>query len=185
MTPELRIDKGRRGLNVVPLDKEQSEMLVKLIMLDHAAKAGKAKVPNFEEIKLSKDGKDGDMPFLSEIVYRRIVGMKLPVRMSFAALMSVSIFCDRPGAAIVMLMDVLSEFAEDRLKDYDAKDQFQVEVLNTVVEAVEVSLDDICIRLYPMGFYNMDELGDYVDKHIKTNEDPWSIVYNVFEEKRS
>jgi len=121
------------------LDKEGSGLLIKLILA---------------ESQDLKDPEDGKLPFLSEIVQKRIDALKLPIKFTYKAFLAVGIFADRPGSAVIFLIDALNKF-----------------------EGQEVTVSKICESLYPWGFYTEEKIGDYIDNKIRKKQVKWHEIY--------
>lgn len=103
-------------------------------------------VPNYDDIyKLS---------IASQIVDKRINAFGLPIKFTKAALLSISIFVDIPGEAIVFLIDALNKF-----------------------ENKTVTVQMIATELYPYGFYDQESFEWYVENKIKTKEIKWAEIY--------
>lgn len=97
---------------------------------------------------------DKELPFTSKVVKKRIEVMKLPIEFTDAALLSIDIFTQgNPGRAVVFLIDALTKF-----------------------ENGIVSLNDVCEKLYPMGFYTEEALEEYIDG-CKDRKYKWSEIY--------
>jgi len=97
--------------------------------------------------------KDEELPFLSAIVKKRIEAMKLPISFSPEALIALNALCDRPGSAVLFLIDCLNEY----------KDQ-------------EVGMSELA-ELYPWGFYKEDVMIEIIDNFMKPRKHPWSEIY--------
>ena len=138
------------------LAKEDSEMLrddasarlfIQLSMME--ATEG-ASVCSFEEIK---NVFGSEMPFPIGVVVKRVEALKLPIQFTKAAWIAFSIFPDRVGGVVLMLIDLLNEY-EDKL----------------------VSFADI-IEMYPYGFYTEKAMMDRIENHVKKGEFKYSFVY--------
>jgi hypothetical protein len=97
-----------------------------------------------------------DLPFLSEVVWRRITVMNFPIKFTLPALISINCFCAVPGAAVVLLCECLSLVEKRENK------------LITVADLVDI---------YPNGGYNQDTLRIIIDDYMKTKKHPYSHLY--------
>lgn len=107
---------------------------------------------------LSNDPDENNIPFYLKVIMRRIEVCNLNLTLTKEAYASFCLFPDRIGAAVIMLIDILEEFGE-----------------------TTVSFNDICMRLYPYGFYNEEALEKRIEemKEDKTHfEDQRKIKYS-------
>ena len=123
-----------------PLTKDRTEMFLKCVLLEHKDKEW---TPPTDE----------KWPALSRIVQLRINVMKLPISFTSAALMSVNCLCDRPGAAVLLLIDALDKYEGQKV---DMK---------------------MMADLYPIGFYTEEAFIERIDKEIKEGKGKWDYVY--------
>lgn len=121
-----------------PLSDDASKLLITLLINEQAGNEPKA---------------DAELPFLSAIVAKRISGMKLPITFSPIALLAVNAFVDRPGSAVVLLMDALTKF-----------------------EGQTVTASSLC-DLYPSGFYDEESLTTLIDDVVKPRKCKWAEIY--------
>jgi hypothetical protein len=122
-----------------PLSQEQSEILIRCVLAENS--------PQSKSLKLEK------LPPLSEIVRKRVEVMKLPIKFTPAAYLAVNAFCDRPGAAVVLLIDCLNKHEGD---------------------TIDV---DKLVRIYPDGFYSEDAFIRRIDVEIP--KEKWNHVYSL------
>jgi hypothetical protein len=123
-----------------PLNDDQADFLFKLLSVKD------------DESKFKFKG-DNEIPFLSDIVRRRINVMKLPIIFTDLALLAVNCFVDRPGSAVLLLIDALDKY-----------------------ENKVVTVSDLCM-LYPDGFYTNEKLIDIIDNELKNKTRKWSEIY--------
>jgi hypothetical protein len=86
-------------------------------------------------------------------VKKRIEVMDLPIKFTPLALLAINCFCDRPGAAVLLLVDALNYFKDKTV------------TVQTLRE------------LYPVGFYTEAAMIDRVDNELKTKKDFYGYVY--------
>lgn len=94
-----------------------------------------------------------ELPFLTEIVKKRIEGLKLPIKFTDYALLAVNAFAKNPGEAVIVLIDALEKY-----------------------EGEEVTTAKLC-QLYPAGFYTRDSVESYIDDVLKPKLTKWSKIY--------
>jgi hypothetical protein len=94
-----------------------------------------------------------DWPFLSKIIMKRIEALKLPIKFSAGGLMAVNTLCDRPGSAVLLLIECLNYFE------------------NQTIDTDKLS------ALYPEGFYSEEALTKIIDEELKTRKMKWSNIY--------
>lgn len=97
--------------------------------------------------------KNEELPFLSEIVYRRIKTLNLPISLTKGAYLAISAFCSNPGEAVVLLIDCLTHY--------------EGELVTT----------DKLLKLYPWGFYSPAVFQHIVDNYLKPRKVKWAEVY--------
>jgi hypothetical protein len=91
--------------------------------------------------------------FLSRIVRKRIEAMKLPINFTEYAYIAINLLVDRPGSAIILLIDTLNKY------------EGQIVTIKMLAE------------LYPMGFYDEASLIKVIDEEIKPRKRKWSEIY--------
>jgi len=101
---------------------------------------------------ISKITKEINDSYLIQILKKKIEVLELPIKFNDYALVSVLVFCDRPGAIVLLLIDCLQEYENEEI---------------TVVKLVE---------LYPFGFYSEQAMIDRINE-IKTGKSKWSEIY--------
>ena len=121
-----------------PLSHECSLMLLSMLA---------SEVPDAEEVVAA------ELPFLSAIVNKRITGMGLPINFTPNALLAVNAFVDRPGTAVLLLIDALTKF-----------------------EGQTVTTSMLC-DLYPFGFYDEASFTKIVDDELKPRKRKWAEIY--------
>lgn len=124
-----------------PLSDDSSKLL--LNMLSH--EKDKTELPEAKEYL--------EESFLWRIISKRISVAGLPISFNLYASIAVHAFVDRPGSAVLLLIDCLNRF-----------------------EGKEVTVSDLC-NLYPDGFYDEDTLVDIIDNELNTRKMPWSEIY--------
>jgi len=134
--------------NSVPLRSEVGRFFIEMAMME--ATEGK-KAFSQEELNSLFEGEE--TPFPIGVVAKRLEVLKLPIQFTKAAWSAFTIFPDRVGGVVLMLIDLLTEY-ENQL----------------------VGLADI-IEMYPYGFYNEEALMDRIDNHVKKGEFKYSFVY--------
>jgi hypothetical protein len=102
---------------------------------------------------LGKDFEIQEMPFLSKIVQLRVEVNKLPIKLTNQGLMAVNCFAHNPGAAVILLIDFISNFENE-----------------------ELNCDNLA-KLYPVGFYTEESMEDLIDNYLKTKQTKWSRLY--------
>ena len=122
------------------LSKQSSEILLHCIMAD----SGKTTVA---------EGVINDLPFPSAVVQKRVMALNLPIKFTTPAYLAISALCKGPGHAVVLLIDVLTQY-----------------------EGQEVTTGMLC-DLYPEGFYENESLGELIDKFMKPKKTKWSELY--------
>jgi hypothetical protein len=127
-------------MKFVPLTQEQSNILMRCVLAENS--------PQAKDLKLEK------MPPLSEIVRRRVEVMKLPIKFTTAAYLAVNAFCDRPGAAVILLVDCLHKYEG---------------------QTVDVSK---LVEVYPDGFYSEEAFIRRIDVEIPKDQ-KWGYVYEL------
>jgi hypothetical protein len=137
-----------------PLSKENCVLLLKLTLAEMSAKE--------EEVSSKLEDIGKELPFLSQIVQKRIEVLKLPIKFTPLALLAINCFADRPGAAVLFLIDALNKF---KFEDKPGSE-------NPVV-----TVEMICTELYPLGFYTGDAMADRIDNEIIAKKDRFSYVY--------
>jgi len=131
-----------------PMTVEQTKLLASILMSNN----------EYAEIA------EKDYPFLSQIVKKRIEALNLPVRFTPAALVAVNAFCDRPGSAVVLLIDTLNKFCtEEMYQNWLAKTP-----IGEGLSPREVKVSDLC-NVYPYGFYTEEALEDVIDNTMKAH----------------
>lgn len=80
------------------LNKEQSEILLKCIILDKD-----------KGTSIITEEQEKDLSFLSKIAKLRIDVLKLPIKYTFFGLIAIDAFVDNAGGAIVLLHDFLEK----------------------------------------------------------------------------
>lgn len=90
---------------------------------------------------------------LMQILKKRIDVLELPVQLDGWALAALTLIATNPGRAVVALIDCLDKFEG------------------------KVTVEDITMRLYPMGFYDEESLTYIVDNIHKKNLAKWSGIY--------
>jgi hypothetical protein len=93
-----------------------------------------------------------DIPIAAKIIQKRIDALNLPIKFTQRALLAVICFVDSPGEAVILLVDALTKY-----------------------EGKTVTLTDL-IDLYPMGFYDENSVGKYIDI-LKARKIKWSEIY--------
>lgn len=126
------------------LSEESTKLLVSLLFIELEG--------NEEKLKQIEEDSES-LSFLSKIVKVRIEGLNLPIKFTTLALIAVNCFCDRAGAAVLLLIDALNKF-----------------------DGQTVTVQKLC-ELYPVGFYNEKTFLDIIDKQIKTKKLKWSDIY--------
>lgn len=96
---------------------------------------------------------DSELPFLSQIFKQRVEVLDLPVKLTKRGLLAVNCFAQRPGAAIVVLVDFLTKY-----------------------EGQELTCSRLA-NLYPVGFYSEDSMVDLIDNYMKPKKVKWSELY--------
>jgi hypothetical protein len=96
---------------------------------------------------------ESDALFLSAIVQKRIDVMKLPIKFSGMALVGLNSLVDRPGSAVVLLIDCLNAF-----------------------EGQTVTMSKLA-SLYPWGFYDKPTMIRYIDDYMKPRKCKWAEIY--------
>lgn len=91
--------------------------------------------------------------FLSNIVRKRIEVLKLPIVFTEYAYMYVDLFVDRPGSAVLFLIDALTKY-----------------------EGQTVTIKKLA-ELYPHGFYDEETLVTIIDEELKTGKRKWAEIY--------
>jgi hypothetical protein len=87
------------------------------------------------------------------IIWKRITVMELPIKFTSLAKWATLLFIDRPGAAVLFLIDCLNKY-----------------------EGQEVTVRMLC-ELYPYGFYDEESMIKIIDEEIKTHKMKWSQIY--------
>lgn len=129
------------GLNPksTPMDQKRSELFVMAVMAEMQQQALKKEVlENLFEV---------------QILNKRIEVYKLPIQFNDYAKMSLTAFCNTPGALIALLIDCLNKY-----------------------EGQTVTCSMLA-DLYPMGFYDEPSLTKYIDEYLKTRKVKWSEIY--------
>ena len=122
--------------DAIPMDEEKSRLFMQLCLCD-IQKPIEIKQGTLDEHGMKFD----ELPFGVKIVLRRIEVMHLPLKMTVATLMAFALFPDRAGAAVLMLIDLLENYAD--------RDE-------------PVTIEDLG-NTYPMGFYNEKALEARID----------------------
>lgn len=91
--------------------------------------------------------------FLSNIIRKRIEVLKLPIKFTEYAYMYVDLFVDRPGSAVLLLIDALTKYE------------------NQTVDIKKLA------ELYPNGFYDEQTLVTIIDEELKTGKRKWAEIY--------
>ncbi len=158
---------AKRGFETKPITNIQANVLIDVFL--NVNSIFTKTVESFDMFeKLSADKKkDTDRTlFLPKIIQKRIDVMKLPVRFTFGALLSILAFTDRAGAAVILLIDVLQSFVKDEQSS------------SYVTITTEMLVD-----LYPNGFYDFDrkDFQDWIDTYVKkgggNKRIEWAEVY--------
>jgi hypothetical protein len=141
----LQQETTRPGQKYQMLTPEQAKLLAQIIL------------SNNEHAEIAET----DYPFLSQIVKKRVEALKLPIKLSPAALIAVNAFTDRPGSAVVLLIDALNKYTTEE----DYKNWLQKK---PSPEPREITVSDLCM-LYPEGFYTEAALTDLIDNTMKAH----------------
>ena len=99
---------SRSQKNVEPMDKDQSEMFIKLVMAEAMEQKGDAKPlpPIAEE----------DLPFTSKVVAKRIEALSLPISFNTFGYLTIEVFArGNPGRAVTILIDCLTEYEGEEI----------------------------------------------------------------------
>lgn len=91
--------------------------------------------------------------FLPNIIQARIKAMNLPIEITDYGYMALLALVDRPGAAVVALIDLLTKF-----------------------EGKTIGTNEVA-ELYPFGFYTEESMIDYIDNYIKPGKIKWAEIY--------
>lgn len=121
------------------LDKETFKVLFTMALMEKEQKP-------FPDIP--KEGR-----FLSNIIRKRVEVLKLPISFTEYAYMYIDLFVDRPGSAVLLLMDALEKYE------------------NQTVDIKKLA------ELYPDGFYDEETLIKIIDEEIKTGKRKWAEIY--------
>jgi hypothetical protein len=124
------------------LDKDSADLLRRCVLLEQACDRGDV----FDLID------DEPLPELCQIVIKRVEVRKLPIKFTSIALISMCAFVDRPGHAMLFLIDCLKKY-----------------------ENQTVTVAKIC-ELYPIGFYDELSAREECEK-LKRHEGEWSEIY--------
>lgn len=128
-------------LQVESMSKDGTEIFIKCVMAEQAG----AKI----------DLHDGslEVPFLTDILLKRIEGLKLPIAFTPIAALGINALVNNPGKAICLLVDALNKY-----------------------EGETVTMEKLS-ELYPSGFYTEDSFEKYVDEYLKPRKVKWAEIY--------
>ena len=136
---ELAVKEGF-SLDVGQMTIEQSRMFINLTMM-----------ANDEDFKDKLEAIMDDMaktPSIFAIAHKRWEHFKLQDKIDRKALLMVEVFAEgNPGKAVFMMIDMLCLFDKQGRK---------------------VTMDDISMEPYPMGFYTSDTVQKVVEGYVKT-----------------
>lgn len=107
---------------------------------------------NWKNIKLPEK----ELPLASKIVKKRIDVMKLPLKYNTTGITSVSLFVDRAGFAVLFLIDCLNILIPLNL---------------------DMTCKNICMYVYPHGFYTDESAINIIDEFIKTRKIKYAEIY--------
>jgi len=125
-----------------PLDDDSMKLLSRCLLVEMGI--GSLKNPSIP---------DDELPFLSQIIKKRVDVLKLPVTLSSTGLLAVNAFAKNPGQAVALLIDFLTKF-----------------------EGKEISATTLS-ELYPWGFYTEDSMNAYIDDYLKPRKVKWAEIY--------
>lgn len=128
-------------LQVESMSKDGAEMFIKCVMAEHAG----------AKIDLHNGGLE--VPFLTQIVLKRIEGLKLPITFTPIAALGINALVNNPGRAVCLLVDALNKH-----------------------EGETVTMEKLS-ELYPFGFYTEDSFEKYVDEYLKPRKVKWAEIY--------
>ena len=122
-----------------PMNEEQSRLFISIML---ASQVDKAVLP------------EDDLPFVIQIVQKRIEAMKLPIDFDTTGLLAALILSDgNPGKMVTILIDSLTKY-----------------------EGQTVTIEEIS-EVYPWGFYTDESFEEYVEKYLKTRKCKWGHIY--------
>lgn len=131
--------------NCQPMTQEQAKLYFTLTMMDLDGDTRRPFDP----------AKSTDLPFASDVLWKRITGMELPIQVTPGVLFAPAALCDRIAGAVVYLIDLLQTYGDaNRL----------------------ITMSDVA-KLYPWGFYKEEVLYGIVNNYMKARVHPWSPVY--------
>jgi hypothetical protein len=105
------------------------------------------------ESPFPKDLKENPLWFLPSIIEKRIEAYKLPIKFTDYGYVAMMAMVDRPGTAIIVLIDALTRFEGQTIDANKLAD------------------------LYPNGFYTEETCMDYIDNYLKPKKVKWSEIY--------
>lgn len=129
-----------------PLTPQESIILLQIL----AVEKGNIKISEetMEPINLMVDNL-----MSTQIIKKRIKAFNLPIDFTNLAYHALTLFTDRPGAVVLLLIDALTKY-----------------------ENKTVTVQDL-VDLYPLGFYSEGEFTEIIDKQIKPRKVKWSEIY--------
>lgn len=125
-------------LQVQTMDREQSEIFILATLADQQSQ-------NLVE--------GMELPFLSEVVKKRIEVYNLPISFTVPALVAINALVELPGQAVTLLIDALNKY-----------------------ESGIIDMEKLA-ELYPYGFYTKESFMKYVDEYLKPRKVPWAELY--------
>lgn len=165
---------SRKDLKTKVLNKDESMLLIKLSLMEQQLLKESSlsydeyfSYENYDIAKvfaktLAVDGEK--LPFLSQILLKRLEGFAPNLKITLSAVLYAGLICKNPAGAVIIAMDLMEQYG--------------------LKEKYVVNLDDMCLCMYPNGFYDMDKYEEntlfwHIDTKIKNGIGPYTRVYNL------
>lgn len=132
-----------------PTFQSMSDDQTKLFFVASMAEVTESKITPTQKERI-------DEQFLIKVIDSRIQHFKLPISFTHSGKLAVLALVDRPGSAMLLLLDCLNAY-----------------------EGKEVNAG-LLADLYPVGFYDEDTIGRYIDAYAKPKNPTkmkWAEIY--------